>query len=360
MRLERQPVKKRRKGKIFVYVIAALVVLCAAFAMVGMKLTYDEQFGRFERPDPATSTEMSYRDLTGHYPQELVRFSSGNNSLQGYLYHNPLSQGLVVVVHGLGGGADSYLPEIKYFLDQGWSVFAYDATGCYDSEGDAVGGFPQGVLDLDAALRFVANNPAVNHLPILLFGHSWGGYSVANVLHFDHDIAGVVSIAAPNSSMEIMVEQGSQMVGSVMHFLRPFAWLYERISFGATVSLTAVDALNKANVPALIVHGTDDQVVSYYDSGIINHRGQITNTRVRFMTLDKENHNGHNNILRSREALDYVNSLNAELKVISSQYDGKIPSEVLAEFFAQIDRNLVNEVNRELMDEINEFFLRYI
>lgn len=48
-----------------------------------------------------------------------------------------------MVVHGLGGGADSYLPEIQYFLDQGWSVFAYDATASYSSEGEAARGFPR-------------------------------------------------------------------------------------------------------------------------------------------------------------------------------------------------------------------------
>lgn len=349
--------KKRRIGRILLYVILVLIVLFAGLAMGGMKLTYDEQFGRFERPDPAVTTEMRFSDLTGLYPQELVTFYSGKNRLQGYLYHNPLSPGLIVVAHGLGGGADSYLPQITYFLDQGWSVFAYDATGSYDSEGEGVGGFPQGILDLDAALTYLASRPDLRGLPLLLFGHSWGGYSVVNVLHFGHDVAGVVSIAAPNSSMEIMMEQGSQMLGSVMQVLRPFVWLYERIVFGRTASLTAVDAINKSMVPVMIIHGTGDQVVRIDGSAIINKRGQITNPHAKFVVLDEENRNGHNNILQSIEAQAYANELNAELRQISQQYDGEIPYDVRKNFFAEVDRARFNELNLDLMNKINDFFL---
>lgn len=64
----------------------------------------------------------------------MVSFKSGDNNLRGYLYGQGQDQGLVVVAHGLGGGADSYLPQITYFVDQGWRVFAYDATGSFDCE----------------------------------------------------------------------------------------------------------------------------------------------------------------------------------------------------------------------------------
>ena len=42
-----------------------------------------------------------------------------------------------------------------YFTLNGYLVFAYDATGCDKSESDAVGGLPQGVIDLDFALHYV-------------------------------------------------------------------------------------------------------------------------------------------------------------------------------------------------------------
>ncbi|MGI6149351.1 MAG: alpha/beta hydrolase family protein [Limnochordia bacterium] len=357
MRLRRTPSRKKRITRIAFLGVLTLAILFAALSMIGIKLIYSEQFGRFERPDRATTADMHHSDLAELYPQELVNFYSGPNRLQGYLYHNPLSPGLVVVVHGLGGGADSYLPQIKYFLDQGWSVFAYDATGSYDSEGDGTRGFPQAVLDLDAALQFVASRADLKNLPVLLFGHSWGGYATANILHFDHEIAGIVSIAAPNSSMEIILEQGSQMLGSIMYTQRPFIWLYERLLFGKAAELTALAGLNKTTIPALIVHGTGDKVVDFYGSGIINKREQFTNPNIQYLILDDEERNGHNNLLKSMESIAYANQLNAELRAISEQYDGEIPYEVKREFFAKVDKDLFHEVNRELMDTINNFFL---
>ncbi len=360
MKMKRRTSRGKRIAKILSYTVLTLLVLFAVLSMVGMKIIYDEQFGRFERPDPAISTELRYSDVAGLYPQELVTFYSGNNRLQGYLYHNPLSPGLVVVAHGMGGGADSYLPQIMYFLDQGWSVFAYDATGSYDSEGKSSRGFPQSLVDLDAALQYTSTRPDINDLPVLIFGHSWGGYAAANILHYDHPVAGIVSIAAPNSSIEMILEQGSKMLGPIMYSQRPFLWLYERVLYGRTAALTAVDALNKTAVPALIIHGTGDTTVEYQGSSIISRRDKITNPKVQFLALDEENRNNHNNILHSRESNAYVNGLNAELRALAQQYDDGIPYEIKREFFAQIDKALVHQVNQELMEQINNFFLSCI
>lgn len=353
----RKPTRKKSLARIASGVVLTVILLFAGLSFLGIRMIYSEQFGRFERPDPATTSQMHHSDLASLYPHELVSFYSGKNRLRGYLYHNPSSLGLIVVVHGLGGGADSYLAQIQYFLNQGWSILAYDATGSYESEGNGVGGFPQGIMDLDAALQFASSRADLRDLPILLFGHSWGGYAVANILHLNHDIAGVVSIAAPNSSMDIILEQGSQMLGPVMYTQRPFVWIYERILFGKTASLAAVDALGTTTVPTLIIHGSADNVVSPQGSGIISRQGQIANPNVQFLLLDEDGRNGHNNILRSMESIEYVNQLNSELRELADQYDGEIPYEVKREFFRRVDKRLANDVNRELMDRIHQFFL---
>jgi len=42
-----------------------------------------------------------------------------------------------------------------YFARNGYYVFAYDATAMDKSEGEGLGGIPQGVIDLDSAISFV-------------------------------------------------------------------------------------------------------------------------------------------------------------------------------------------------------------
>lgn len=187
---------------------------------------YNGQFPRYDRPDTAVTVGLRYEDVETKYPRSLVSFESGNHLLQGYVYGQNQEQGVVVVAHGLGGGADSYLPRITYFVDQGWRVFAYDKTGSFDSEGETTKGYQQAVIDLDAALTYINTQEEFTDLPILLFGHSWGGYAVANLLHYDHEIARVVTVSGANSAMEMILEQGRGTMGGFITTQYPYLWLY--------------------------------------------------------------------------------------------------------------------------------------
>ncbi|MBE0450583.1 MAG: alpha/beta fold hydrolase [Clostridia bacterium] len=194
--------------KRIVLYLLGIIVLFSLVSMVVSKIIYDGQFPRYERHDETVSAKLRYGDLEADYPRQLVDFKSGDNLLKGYIYGSENSLGLVVVAHGLGGGADSYLPQIINFVDHGWRVFAYDATGSFDSEGKTTKGFPQALLDLDAALNYIDSIASFEALPVVLFGHSWGGYAVANVLHFDHEIAGVDEITNPKVETIVQSDPG--------------------------------------------------------------------------------------------------------------------------------------------------------
>ena len=173
-----QQKKQKRTMKIVGLSILGFILTFSIISMVIVMFIYNGQFPRYERHDTAVTEGLRYEDLEEQYPRSLVSFESSDNRLQGYVYGLNQDQGLVVVVHGLGGGADSYLPQITYFVDQGWRVFAYDATGSFDSEGKTTKGFPQALIDLDAALTYINSQEEFASLPILLFGHSWGGYEI--------------------------------------------------------------------------------------------------------------------------------------------------------------------------------------
>ncbi|NLB43431.1 MAG: alpha/beta hydrolase [Clostridiales bacterium] len=266
-------------------------------------------------------------------------------------------QGLVVVVHGLGGGADSYLPQITYFIDQGWCVFAYDVTGSFDSEGKTTKGFPQALIDLDAALTYINSQPEYTNLPIMLFGHSWGGYVVANALHYNHEIAGIVTVSGANSPMAMILEQGKRMMGGFIYTQYPYLWLYQRILFGKTASLNAVDAINGSDVPVLIIHGTDDEMVAYEGSSIIANIADITNPNVKVISMNEPDRNGHNNLFRSDTAIEYINEINIQYRELFDHYEQNIPYEVKQGFYSKVDRSLAQEISQGLMDDIQAFFV---
>ncbi len=340
--------------------IVVFILLFSIISMIVVIIIYNGQFPRYDRHDMTVSAGLRYEDLEEKYPRDLVNFESGDNSLQGYIYGNEEGQGLVVVSHGIGGGADSYLPQITYFIDNGFRVFAYDSTGSFDSEGKSTKGFPQSLLDLNAALTYINLQTEFDGLPILLFGHSWGGYAVANILHYDHEISGVVSVSGANSPMDIIIEQGRNMMGGFINVQYPFLLLYQKMLFGETASLNAVDAINNSDVPILVIHGTKDDFVLHNGSSIISNSGEITNPGAKFISISNSGRNGHNDLFRSDEALEYIDEINIDYRKLYDSYDQNIPYAIKQEFYSKVDRSLAQNLNEELMNEIIEFFINSI
>jgi len=352
-----RPTRKKRTvfSRVLRIGLLAAVLLFMLISLVATKIVYDKQFPRYDRPDPFTTAQLRYSDIEADYARRLVSFHSGDNLLQGYIYGVDNTRGLMVIAHGLGGGADSYLPHIKHFVDQGLRVFAYDCTGSYDSEGKTTRGFPQSVVDLQAALTFVAAQPDLSSLPLVLFGHSWGGYAVANVLNYPHDIKGVISVSGVNTAIDIIIEQGHFFMGGFIYSQFPFLWLYQRMLYGKVASFDAVTALNATGVPALIIHGMADELVAYDGSALIARKDEITNPHVSFVTLDKPGRDGHNNLFKSDAAASYIDGINREYRKLYDTYDGQIPYELKRSFYDGIDRFLVQDLDTDLMQVIDRF-----
>ena len=70
------------------------------------------------------------------------------------------------------------MPVINRLASGGYYVFAYDAHGNDNSGGNSVRGLPQGIADLALAIEHVSCIEEYKGLPVMLFGHSWGAYSV--------------------------------------------------------------------------------------------------------------------------------------------------------------------------------------
>ncbi len=347
--------RRPRIANVVLIGLATVVVLFSVCSMVIVKTMYDKQFQRADKP--RFSGYLTYGDVDG-YHRRAVRFKSGNNALTGYVYGERNDKGLVVIAHGLGGGAESYLAETMYFVDNGWRVFSFDCTGSHESEGKGTIGLPQSVLDLNSALSYIESDSSLDGLPAMLYGHSWGGYAVAAVLNYGHDIAAAASIAGFNAPMEILFERAEKMMGSIAYLEYPVLWAYQTMLFGRAARLTAVDGINSADTAVMIIHGNKDTTVSYNRTGVIAHQGEITNPNVVYKTCTAENHNGHRNLFRSEAAVEYTNQKNRVYQELHDLYNGSIPDDVLADYYANIDKTLTSELDTGFMDEINRFFER--
>ncbi len=341
----------KRKQWVFAACLGALAFILVS--LVATKRVYDAQFPRYDRPDEALSARFSYQDIEDEYPRTVVRFGSGRHTLQGYMYGAEHTRALVVVAHGLGGGADSQLSQIMHFVDNGYMVFSYDCTGSYDSEGASTKGFVQSVLDLHAALTHLESRSDLASLPLILFGHSWGGYAVANVLHYNHDIQAVISVSGVNKAMDIVIEHGKQSLGWFIHTQYPFLWLYQHLLFGRAASFDAISAINASDIPVLIIHGTQDEMVGCNTSSILAASDDITNPNVRTISCSTEGRNGHNNLFLTDEAIVYIDEVNTVYRSLFDSYEGTIPYEQDEAFYSGLDKTLINALEPTLMSEID-------
>lgn len=345
---------KKSKLKIVLIIVVALLIVTFAAGMIVTSVMMADNFSRGDYSDPRFIVDYYYEHYQAEYPRTEVEFKSGDNTLKGFIYGADNDKGLLVFAHGIGEGHESYLKELIWFVDNGWRVFAYDATGSGHSEGGGTRGLPQSALDLDAALTFAESDTRLNSLPVYLMGHSWGGYAAAAVLNFNHKIAGAASISGYNEPIEMILEWTEDMMGGFRYAMLPFVWIYNKTLFGKYSGLTAVNGINKSNVPVLIIHGTDDKKIGYDKSSIISEKEKITNPNAKYLTLDG---GGHSNIFYTAKALEYINEFNKDYRVIYDQYNGEIPEDVLEEIYSGSDRELMNTPNEELLSQIESFFL---
>ena len=348
-----------RKKKIIRWIgigILSLFVLFSIISFIAIKINFDDIFGRTVEKDLYAS--LRYEDLKEKPERELFTFVSGENTLQGYLYGAENTKGLVVVSHGMGGGAENYFSESMYFVEHGYQVFCYDNTGCYQSEGKNCVGLPQSVIDLDAALDYIESQERFLGLPVYLLGHSWGAYAVTSIFNYEgHDIAASVSVAGFNDPATMVIEWSNDMMGKPLTFLlRPYLYIYQKLLFGGVFGYTAVGGINSTDTPVLLIHGDADTTILIDGAATVAYMDEITNPNVERVTWTKEGRNGHSNLFVSDEALAYLEEVNVEHRALYQEYNEEIPYEVDKAFYDKIDKAKISELAEDFMGMILEFY----
>ena len=331
------------------------VILLLALVMLATHLILKARFPRGMYPTEPVA-DYYYDHYRDAYPREHHSFRSGKRTLSGYLYGAQNTKGLIVFAHGIGLGHESYLQELLWMVDHGWRVFAYDATGCGESEGSGTRGLVQSALDLDAALTYVESKEEFAGLPICLMGHSWGGYAVAAGLYFEHKIVASASISGYALPLEMMMRFAKATMGKWTALLRPFVSFHNLLLFGKYAKLTAIDGINRTDTPIMLIHGTGDELILYDVTAIISKKDLIKNSNVVYYTVKDEGQNGHMTIFYDEGSVAYIKKVNADLQVLVTEHGGQISKEVRAAFFDGVDRELINHPNQQLLSDIDRFF----
>lgn len=322
------------------------IVLCLSFVIglslicfFGITIAHMVVFSRADYNEYATDRFLLYSDLDSEkYPREEIKIPSGNNALTAWIYGAENTQGLIVVSPVHRDANDIKLYEITYFVDAGWRVLCYDYTGCFNSEGNSMIGYTQSVRDIDAVLNFVEMDERLAGLPVMLFGHSLGGYASAAVLSYGHDIKAAIIASALDTPEEQWTYSIERFTGVFHVPLLPFTKLFISMKYGEDADLSAVEGISAVDIPVLVLSGTDDE---YYGgvSKIYAKREQIQNPNCTFELMEKPEPHGHYDYFLTDEAIAYQKFIKED------SVEGII------------DKNLYMEHRPDLMDMLNEFLL---
>jgi dienelactone hydrolase len=354
---KKKKMKKRKKiTLIVVFSIVGFVILNVLGEVIATPFIYNAIFPRVDIPDyNLTPGLVNYNDIKDTYPRNDVTFKSGDNNLTAHIYEVSSPKGLVIFSHGMKSGADSYLSSEIYFVDHGYSVFTYNSTGTYSSEGDSLIGFPQAVIDLQHALDYVNTISSLSSLKKCLIGHSWGGYAVTEILNFDYNIAAVASISGANDAEQIVINSAKDTVGDFLATLgQPFVITYQRIKFGDYSSLKAVDGINKKPTKVLIAHGKEDTRFPIERDSIYSHKSEISNPNVIYY-LGEGTFSGHSSILYSQDANDYQELLSQQYQALLDDKK-ELTYEEQKAFYDTIDDSLYSQINPTLFSNIITMF----
>ena len=84
-------------------------------------------------------------------------------------------------------------------------------------------------------------------------------------------------------------------------------------------------------------------------------RDSITNPNAEFLLLEGET---HTSLLRphTAEYTDYAARVNEDYAALYDAWDGAVPEDARAEFYAGIDKSITGGVWQELMERIDAFY----
>ena len=346
-----------KAAKTLLIVVGIVVVLFCAASLAIDRFMLNQTYAR--TPERTPNLLARYEDFASDYARTDLQFEYGGYTLSGHVYGADNIRGLIVFRHGIFSQHQDYLPLICAMVDKGWRVFAYDAIGCGESDGDSTLGMSQSPLDVAAAVEFVRSQQLDSGMPLALWGHSWGGYGVAGALSLAPDVDACVTMSGFDTPFKILDASARRFMGPLGATQAPFMQLWTAIDFGSNANISGSQSIVDSQVPTLVIHGTGDAVVPFEGVSIADAlklagRGGEGDT-VRIIEKSDAGRNGHNDFFYSRDSQNILGGLQVELQELLDANDDDVTAPEVQAFLAQMDKRAANTADPALIDEIDGF-----
>lgn len=231
-------------------------------------------------------------------------FMSGKWRLRGSKYYlkDQKPKALVVFFHGLGDGRASYIKEISLLVKEGYLVYAYDNTGCMESEGTSIISFDQTIKDQKAFFKFLEKDEEAKGLRRFSIGHSWGGFGAMMSCKPEYKIEKCVSMAGFCRTFDVLVSRYGKKCSS---YIKASMKIALKSLCGKDSNKFSIDEIFSSSAKVLYIYGEKDKLVSKEIGYDLLNEAFKNDHRIEFLEVKGVGHS----VFRDPESESYVGSL---------------------------------------------------
>ena len=254
-----------------------------------------------------------------------------------YYYNNYKDDKIVLFLHGLACGHYAYFAEIDALARRGFKVLTIDYTGCGDSKGKVLGSLNTPTKDVNELLDLLKLDK-----PLVLVGHSLGGYTSLNTISIRDEIKKAVIISGFLSVKTI----GEALIKNDFFVKRIVK--YENKLYPEYKELNNINYLNKTTDDIFFIQSDDDAMVPYRIA--LEVVEQIDNPHIKKLKMSNRKHNPN----YTDSAVQYMNETFGNYYYLIKQKKIKT-SEDKINYFKDISLAKLVEQDEKLFDEIAAF-----
>ncbi len=268
-------------------------------------------------------------------------------TLNGFIYERAESENNAIIVffHGFGAGHQAYTTLINDVVTTvGYKVLTFDYMGCDLSEGKKMPNMLQALSDGHDFLAYIKTLDEYKDKPIILMGHSWGGFVAANLYPYNKDKK-IIKVLALNAITDFPLYYKS--AARAPYIFIPINNLFNYFKYGKLALATTRKSIKDTPVPHLFIHGEkDDSIpVTPYISSLVLQSDK--HKRVKFH-FDKDH---YHNVYLTLESEKAFRNLLAKLK----EYKKSKDKTALYDEIVNYDYNTFVENDKDILQIIKHF-----
>ncbi len=241
---------------------------------------------------------LSFKDYENNLDREEFSYQIDKKIIiGGYIYVSKTkydsSKEMIILSPGYGHTHLQYLLDINFLCNLGYKVLAYDHYGTGLSSGKTLKNLYFSKYVMENLLNYIKEHNINENKKVILYGHSWGGYTVVASKKNDL-VAKIISRSGFNAPIKAINDAATRK-NILLSYLNPFNYLFNLVAHGTKALTPCVKDLkkNNQNIPTLVIYAIDDLTVSNANSLAANLRMNNLPNIYYIVTQD----GGHNSLL---------------------------------------------------------------